>query len=1196
MSSATTSRIRRTAQNTQFTYSLSRRINDVQTYPVQSPQGATIIVYGHENGVSLVWRGGRRFKPLKKQASPKEKQNGTSEDAVMIIDSDDDEPPAKSQSTRKFEDKPQFEDVAEQTPFPAIIQTLDLTLGTAVLNVAVMPMYPCTAQAAAAGDAPILAEKMVFAVSCVTSDVYVITLPLTPPSPESKARLELRTDLLAGKAGSGAWGESLVLLGGQLKHSDGLAMNLIRPKSAEQQAKPARAVVAACSRQASGTLLLWDVSLDPKAKPGRSVEPFQTEYLPNPLTSISFNPTHTTQLLAVSPHQAVRIYDFAISSLPPDPFAVGPFPSQGSWLLSLYQPFVRPSASRKPILDAAWISHGRAVFALMADGMWGIWDVDGVSPTSSGAAISHRLKSGVRGAALTAFSVSGYVEGTGSLRSVATQQKENQTGEFAPMTPHTRRQAAASLSTATTLDRLSTVHGGVRTVVLPPIGKSLQDESLVLWVGGQDHVCVVPAVSNFWDSQLRKGAGGGVNLFSGAQPTRMVRLLDLSTGLLGERCCGASLVVGPPQSGGQVDQDGGLAVDVLIQGESRIVVVRQGEGGPGKKIGVTVDSRRRRLFSKGERSDAIIVHGKHGRTGSLSYNLSTAKRGTLRLKSFPNSQDTTGAMKGADDTPQLPLRPRVGFEFMNTLNAAADASADLSRDVEAEMLDIMEIDHALKSMEGSRGSGRKKVGPLKDPAPGARQGRASCLFGASRTGGRLHPTGSFQVWTNVNRQAAVQHHEALRRPLNIEDAPSPKHFQPADCENPCAGGEEAEAAAAKMGIKQLFQIIKEEAPEAVKEGEIKNHFGRKVAIANEDASMSIYSFLIAVRSDGQQLMNDSGETTSNLMGMFYRTLRMVDNGIKPLYVFDGAPPKLKSGELAKRFQRKQEATEGLEEAKETGTAEDVEKFSRRTVRVTREHNAECQRLLKLMGIPYIVAPTEAEAQCAVLARAGKVYAAASEDMDTLCFNTPILLRHLTFSEQRKEPIQEIRLDKVLEGLNMQRKQFVDLCILLGCDYLDPIPKIGPTTALKLIREHGSLEKVVEAIEKDSKKKFTLPDDWPYKDARDLFFEPDVRKADDPLCDFKLDKPDMDGLVTFLVTEKGFSEDRVRSGGARLEKNLKSSQQARLEGFFKPVPKTDEEKAAHKRKLEEKNEEKKKKQKLEKKEKAAAKAKPRAGGA
>lgn len=190
----------------------------------------------------------------------------------------------------------------------------------------------------------------------------------------------------------------------------------------------------------------------------------------------------------------------------------------------------------------------------------------------------------------------------------------------------------------------------------------------------------------------------------------------------------------------------------------------------------------------------------------------------------------------------------------------------------------------------------------------------------------------------------------------------------------------------------------------------------------ENRSMSIYSFLIAVRSDGQQLMSDAGETTSHLMGMFYRTLRMVDNGIKPVYVFDGKPPKLKSGELAKRTARKAEAQEAHEEAKETGTAEDVEKFSRRTVRVTREHNEECKKLLKLMGIPYIDAPTEAEAQCAVLAKAGKVYAAASEDMDTLCFEAPILLRHLTFSEQRKEPIQEIHLDRALEGLGMDRKQ------------------------------------------------------------------------------------------------------------------------------------------------------------------------------
>jgi flap endonuclease-1 len=170
-------------------------------------------------------------------------------------------------------------------------------------------------------------------------------------------------------------------------------------------------------------------------------------------------------------------------------------------------------------------------------------------------------------------------------------------------------------------------------------------------------------------------------------------------------------------------------------------------------------------------------------------------------------------------------------------------------------------------------------------------------------------------------------------------------------------------------------------------------------------------------------------------------------------------------------------------------------------------------------------------------------------------------------------------------------QFVDLCILLGCDYLDPIPKVGPHTALKLIREYGSLEKIVESI-KSGKSKLVLPEDWPFADARDLFFNPDVRPADHVECEFKWDAPDIDGLVQFLVVEKGFSEDRVRAGAARLTKNLKTSQQARLEGFFKPIPKTDEQIQSLKRKNEEKNEERKKKLKDEKKEKAKSKSKAR----
>lgn len=667
------------------------------------------MIYGHENGVTLVWRGGKRFKKPAKKEPVKEKQNGMSEDVVMIIDSDDEEPPAKSQATAKFEDKPQFEDEEEDAPYPEIVQTLDLALGTAVLKVAVMPMTPCAANEADWGGAKILTEKLVFAVSCVTNDVYVITLPLTPPSHESKSRPELRNDLLAGKAGSGAWGESMILLGGQSKHSEGIAINLVMPKATDRPGKQSRAVVASHSREASGALRLWDVPLDAKDKPEKAIEPFQTEYLPNPLINIAFNPTHTTQLLAVTSVQGVRTYDYALPSLPPDPEATGPFPVQGSWLLSLYQPFARPSSTRKPIVDAAWITHGRAVFTLLADGTWGIWDIDGVSPSAAGAVITNKLKSGVRGAALTAFSASGHVEGTSSLRAVATQSKENSTGEFAPMTPHTRRQAAASLSSVVTLDRLATIRGGVKVAPLPSKGKAIQDETVVVWVGGLDHVCVIPGIARFWESQLRKGTGAGVDLFTGAQPSRMIKLLDLSTGLLGERCCGVGYAVDHVKYN-SASNDGNMPIDVIILGESRIVIVREGDDGPGKKIGGVVNTQKRRLFSRGE-NPAIIVRGQQDKATKLSFNLSTIKPGTLRLTSGSFGQDdSTVESNRSRENLLLPSRPRVGFDFTDTLSAAADVTEDFNtRDVEVEMLDIMEIDKALDSMEGGRGNGPKKV-------------------------------------------------------------------------------------------------------------------------------------------------------------------------------------------------------------------------------------------------------------------------------------------------------------------------------------------------------------------------------------------------------------------------------------------------------------------------------------------------------
>lgn len=204
--------------------------------------------------------------------------------------------------------------------------------------------------------------------------------------------------------------------------------------------------------------------------------------------------------------------------------------------------------------------------------------------------------------------------------------------------------------------------------------------------------------------------------------------------------------------------------------------------------------------------------------------------------------------------------------------------------------------------------------------------------------------------------------------------------------------------------------------------------------------------------------------TNHLQGIFYRTIKMLEKGIKPVFVFDGKPPELKSLELEKRRENAAQALEQEKKAEDEGDEEKRIMFSKRTVRVSKEQTEEAKKLLQLMGVPIVESPSEAEAQCAELCRAGLVYATATEDMDALTFGTPVLVRHLTFSEARKQPVQEFHLDKVLEGMGLSMDEFIDMCILCGCDYCDTIKGIGSKKAYKLIKQHGNVEGVLKAIQ------------------------------------------------------------------------------------------------------------------------------------
>lgn len=349
-----------------------------------------------------------------------------------------------------------------------------------------------------------------------------------------------------------------------------------------------------------------------------------------------------------------------------------------------------------------------------------------------------------------------------------------------------------------------------------------------------------------------------------------------------------------------------------------------------------------------------------------------------------------------------------------------------------------------------------------------------------------------------------------------------------------------------MGIKGLTKLLADNAPKCMKEQKFESYFGRKIAI---DASMSIYQFLIVVgRTGTEMLTNEAGEVTSHLQGMFTRTIRLLEAGVKPVYVFDGQPPDLKKQELAKRYARRADATEDLTEAIEKGDKEDIEKFSKRTVKVTKQHNEDCKNLLGLMGVPVVEAPSEAEAQCAALCKSGKVYAVASEDMDSLTFGAPRFLRHLMDPSSKKIPVMEFEMAKVLEELNLTMDQFIDLCILSGCDYCDNIKGIGGQTALKLIRQHGSIESILENINRE---RYQIPDDWPYQEARRLFKEPLVFREDE-IPELKWSSPDEEGLINFLVKENGFNHDRVTKAIEKIKAAKTKSSQGRLESFFKPV--------------------------------------------
>lgn len=340
-----------------------------------------------------------------------------------------------------------------------------------------------------------------------------------------------------------------------------------------------------------------------------------------------------------------------------------------------------------------------------------------------------------------------------------------------------------------------------------------------------------------------------------------------------------------------------------------------------------------------------------------------------------------------------------------------------------------------------------------------------------------------------------------------------------------------------MGI-QISEIIPK------KEVELADLAGKKIAI---DAFNTIFQFLSIIRDrfTGEPLKDSKGNVTSHLSGLMYRTINFVEAGIKPIYVFDGEPPKLKKRTVAEREQIRQEAREKWKEALRKGEA--AMKYAQAASQLTDEMLKDAKKLLEFMGIPILQAPGEGEAQCSFMTKQGDVFATGSQDHDALLFGSPRLVKNLSIAGRKKIPNKEvyvelkpelIELKEVLANLGINQKQLIIMGMLIGTDYNDGVKGFGPKRSLEIVKLEKTLEKVL--------KKVKWEEEVEPEEIMNLFLEPKVTEK----YEMKWNPPQEEKLMKFMVDEHDFSKERVEKAIQKMQERFTSGMQSSLKGFVK----------------------------------------------
>ena len=369
-----------------------------------------------------------------------------------------------------------------------------------------------------------------------------------------------------------------------------------------------------------------------------------------------------------------------------------------------------------------------------------------------------------------------------------------------------------------------------------------------------------------------------------------------------------------------------------------------------------------------------------------------------------------------------------------------------------------------------------------------------------------------------------------------------------------------------MGVKGLIQLIKDYAPDAIHEYAFHDFEGYVYPI---EMSMLIYQSVIAVRNTSRDLLNSKGQIVSHLQSIMYKALLCLENGNVPIFVQDGRPPAAKDAVLAERRENRENAEKQLKEFKEGKEHTDkefVDNF-KKSYRPTKPEFDELKIMLDLMGIPYIVAPGEAEVTCAWMTNKidenGKrmCKGVCTDDSDVLVFGAKYMFKDMMKFMKGGEHIKVISLSKVLKAFKLNLRQFQELSVLLGGDYVGPedgksggvIPSVGPVTALQLMRQYGSLEAILEFYKKKKPGVISESHAKDILNARETILK-EIRKVEESKT-FVLTEDNLscrtfqkNELLDFMCAKHGFNIMKIKTAVNRLEKAYKKM------GVTRPNPK------------------------------------------